>query len=335
MPRTSYFFPIDRAIGVGIPGATIGVIVPSYRRPEALRRCLAALAEQSQAPIHVVVGLSADDAESRAVVESYDARLPIEAVHVADRRIVPLMQAAVDVVRGDVIASTDDDAEPAPDWLSGLLDGFADGVGGVGGRDLLEGESARAASAETVGMVQWFGRVIYNHHAGTGPAREVDVLKGVNMSLRRELWGFDAALRGRGDQPHWELDLCLRARRLGWRLVYDPGIVVRHGSAARVEDRPRSSLAFGAVLDDVHNEAYAVLKWSSWPRRLVASLYGFGVGHRKAPGPLLLVERAVREPSLGVLLTRAVAGAAGRALALTNLLGFLLRRPRLERRRPR
>lgn len=39
-------------------------------------------------------------------------------------------------------------------------------------------------------LVQWFGRVIGNHHLGTGGVREVDILKGVNMSFRQTAPGF-------------------------------------------------------------------------------------------------------------------------------------------------
>jgi GT2 family glycosyltransferase len=302
-------------------GVTATVVVPSYQRPVALRRCLEAVAAQLRAPDQVVVALHEDDAASRALVEEFRDRLPVEWATASDRRAVSIMDAGARRATGEIVAFTDDDAEPRPEWLGSLLERYAaDDIGGVGGRDLMrDGGSPVEGSAEVVGAVQWFGRVIHNHHLGTGEAREVDVLKGVNMSLRRDLWRFDPLLRGRGMQLHWELELCLRARRDGWRLLYDPRIVVDHNRAPRVDEDPRSELTASSVTDWAHNELYAVLKWSPWWRRAAALAYGFLVGNRNGPGPLLIPERIARERDVRGVLRRARAGGRGRLLALRTL----------------
>ena len=302
-------------------GVSVTVVVPSYRRPSALRRCLEALAAQTHPPDQVVVALQEDDAASAAVVAELRGRLPLVTATTADRRAVAIMAAGVEPATGEIVAFTDDDAAPRPGWLAALLELYTSAdVGGVGGRDLVhEPGAAPEPPARVVGVVQWFGRVIHNHHRGTGPVRDVDVLKGVNMSMRRELWRFEERLRGRGMQLHWELDLCLRARREGWRLRYDPAIVVDHHRAPRVDEDPRSELTSTSVTDWVHNELYAVVRWSPWWRRVVAVAYAFAVGNRNAPGPLLLPERIARESDVGEVLRRARAGARGRVLALRTV----------------
>ena len=63
------------------------------------------------------------------------------------------------------------------------------------GTELAEGSRA------VVGKLAWFGRLTGNHHLGVGGGREVDVLKGVNMSFRREAIAdlrFDQRMRGSG-----------------------------------------------------------------------------------------------------------------------------------------
>jgi hypothetical protein len=238
----------------------------------------------------------------------------------SDRRETNVRETSVRAATGDVVATTDDDGEPRPDWLAAVLSRYShDDVGGVGGRDLMRDDGAVVGgTARRVGVLQPFGRVIGNHHIGTGPARDVDVLKGVNMSMRRELWRFDRSLRGEGTQPHWELDLCLRARREGWRLIYDPGIVVDHHRAPRVGEEARSALTTRSLIDWVHNELYAVLKWAPARRRAVAIAYALLVGQRNTPGPLLIPERLVRERDVGEVLRRSRAGARARLLALRN-----------------
>lgn len=299
---------------------TVTVVVPSYRRPDALRACLAALAAQSRAPDQVVVALHEDDAESREVVDGCQGRPPVEWVACHDRRMVPMMKAGVARATGDIVAFTDDDARPRREWLAGLLAPYTDpAVGGVGGRDVIRDPAMPGAPSPRVGVVQWFGRPIYNHHVGTGEAREVDVLKGVNMSLRRHLWRFGEALRGEGDQVHWELDVCLRARSEGWRLIYDPGIVVDHDVAPRVDGEARASRQPGAVTDAAHNELYAILSWSRPVRRAVALAYALLVGYRNSPGPLLIPERLIRERDPAGVARRVRAAARGRLLAIRSL----------------
>ena len=299
------------------PAETVSVVVPSFRRPESLGRCLAAIAAQSRPPDQVVVALHAGDRESPAVVEGFLERLPLEWLTSEDRREVPMMQTALSAASGDVVAMTNDDAEPREHWLAGLLAHYEPGVGGVGGRDVIHQEGLPEEGRRArVGTVQWFGRMIHNHHLGIGPARNVDVLKGVNISLRRELWRLDPGLRGKGAQLHWEIGLCLRARSEGWRLVYDPDVVVDHYLAARVAEDPRSELTSAALTDWIHNELYGVVSWSPRWRRAAAIAYAFLVGQRNAPGPLLAPERLLREHDAADVARRARAGLRGRALAV-------------------
>jgi cellulose synthase/poly-beta-1,6-N-acetylglucosamine synthase-like glycosyltransferase len=298
------------------PPSSVSVLVPSFRRPDFLVRCLTALVAQERSPDQVIVVAHTDDEETSRAAERFASSLPLELMTVPDRRIVPMMRAGVAAATCDVVAATDDDAEPRPDWLARLLRGYAADVGGVGGRDLIDADTA--GETAKVGVVRWFGRRIGNHHRGTGPARDVDVLKGVNMSMRRELWRLDPDLRGAGTQEHWELDVCLRARSEGWRLVYDPAILVEHRRAPRVDEDARDELRAAALTDAVHNELLAILRWSPAPRRLTAAVYAFLVGHRRAPGALVLIERLVRERHRVAAIRRAAAGARGRALAVRS-----------------
>ena len=85
-------------------------------------RCLAALRVRARAPDSVVVVLRDGDADSRALVNevcsSWNALHPV----VVNRPgVVAAMNAGLVAVSGDVLALTDDDAEPAPDWLERLV----------------------------------------------------------------------------------------------------------------------------------------------------------------------------------------------------------------------
>ncbi len=278
----------------------ISVIVPSWRRPADLALCLRALAAQTHPPLEVVVGARVGDDETAAVVAAPHGAVPIRLAGTPESGVVAAMNAALALCHGEVVALTDDDAEPRADWLERLAARFADReVGAAGGRDWQPRERGDQAD---VGRVQWFGRVIGNHHLGAGPARDVDVLKGVNLAVRATLLrarGFDRRLRGAGAQMFWELSLCLWLRREGWRLVYDPAIAVEHHIAERhdADQRHRGVFAAGPQVDAVHNETLVLLEHLRGGARIAFLFWAFGVGTRIEPGLLQLPRLLLRRES--------------------------------------
>jgi cellulose synthase/poly-beta-1,6-N-acetylglucosamine synthase-like glycosyltransferase len=206
------------------------------------------------------------------------------------------LNAGLDAATGDVMAITDDDAVPRADWLARMMRHFERDpqVGGVGGRDWVQGEQNGAQTV--VGKVRWYGRVIGNHHLGVGESREVDLLKGANMGFRRAaLVGIEIEqLRGSGIQTHWEIGLCLAVKRARWRLVYDPGVAVDHYPAQRFDEDQRSGRSLLALQNEVYNQTYVLLRWLPWWRKPSTLLYGLGVGSRKFPGIVVAIERAAR-----------------------------------------
>ena len=268
---------------------TVSVLVPSWRRPDALQRCLHALARQTQAPFEVVVGLRAHDTESTDCLDALTAPwpFPIRRAVTAEPGVIAAMNAALSECRGDIIALTDDDTEPHADWIERISNGFNDArIGGVGGRDW---QAKERTDRTDVGRVQWFGRVIGNHHLGAGPARAVDVLKGANAAYRAPLLravGFDTRLMGTGAQMFWELALCLPLRRAGWTLVFDPKIAVEHHIAPRHGDdqRHRGLFASAPQRDAVHNETLVLLEHQQGFARVAFIAWAWLMGTRTEPG---------------------------------------------------
>jgi GT2 family glycosyltransferase len=111
------------------------VVVPTFRRPEPLRRCIEALGRMRPDPrFEVVIADDDPDGSAAAVVES----VRIE----PELRLVPAgggpaaaRNAGARVARGEWIAFTDDDCRPAPDWLAELAAAIsehgADGAAGT------------------------------------------------------------------------------------------------------------------------------------------------------------------------------------------------------------
>jgi GT2 family glycosyltransferase len=285
---------------------TSSVLIPSYRRCPLLEPCLRALARQTVAPGEIIVAWQGDDIPTRDKAEELGRALglPLRAVHVADPGVISAENTALEQATGEIILLIDDDAVAPPDWVARHLAHYDDPtVGAVGGpADNHDGEGRPfpIRAVEPIGTITWYGRIIGNMHDHPAewrsqPPRDVMHLVGYNMSLRRAAFDrFESALR-----RYWQLfeaDACLQVRARGYRVRFDPGIVVEHGAGvlsagAYIPDRQsdletrvaNASYNLGFVLGK-HTPAF--LRWPRW-------LYLMGVGTTWVPGPLLL-PRSIR-----------------------------------------
>jgi glycosyltransferase involved in cell wall biosynthesis/GT2 family glycosyltransferase len=303
-------FPIERRPASHFE---VSVVVPTYRRPDELRRCLAGLATQSLAPAEIIVVRREGDEATRAALKESAHAAVVDAV-VSEPGVLAAMQAGAAVASRDLIAFIDDDAVPRREWLERLTRHFEDPkVGGVGGRDVIADQPVPRGAALEVGRITRWGKLVGNHHLGTGSPRDVMVLKAVGVAFRRIALALPYGLRGAGAQVHFEVGMSLAARRLGWRLVYDPSALVDHEVAQRFDadlrERPRPV----AVRDAAYNLVKCLLMEVPelfWRR----AIYGLAVGDRDTPGvaragiALLRGERRV--------LRRFVPSLAGQAAAL-------------------
>lgn len=260
----------------------ISVVVPSYRRASSLRRCLRGLESQLTVPEEIVVVLRRDDAESEAVVCDHGAP-NAKLVFVDEPGVLQAMQAGIRASTGDLIAFIDDDAVAPPDWLSRISDRVQGDVGAIGGRDRIAGqEHPRTLD---VGRVTRWGKVIGNHHLGTGEPRDVDVLKGVNMAVRRKVIAIPEGLKGKGAQNHFELAMTLHVQQAGWRVIYDPELVVDHHPAERHDNDARGNPDGAAARAASFNLVLCLLSFRPdlAGRR---ALYGLLLGDAGTPGLL-------------------------------------------------
>ncbi len=255
-------------------------------------RCLEALKKQTRQADEVLVVVRDTDAETWTFFQSFNPEsLPLRTVTVKVPGVVAAMNAGLDLAQGDIVATTDDDAAPHPDWLQRMEAYFLSdsSIGAVGGRDWQYiGEQIKEVGDQfSVGRVQWFGRVIGNHHLGVGPAREVDVLKGVNMGFRLcALKGmrYDERMLGTGAQAHFELAFTLPLRRAGWKIIFDPLVAVDHYPAERFDEDQRDNFNNIAWSNAVHNETLALLEYFSSVQRIIFVVWAILIGTRRALG---------------------------------------------------
>ncbi len=237
---------------------TTTVVLCTRERPEQLALCLQAIARQTRRPDEVlVVDNTAGDPRTRQVAQEFGARYvtePRRGHNIARNR--GLLTAT-----GDLVAYTDDDGEPDPDWLLRHVEHFADAaVGATTGRVLPLQTTGTPPPTDEEGDMGvepfrvdkttpgWFERTNFGG-VGIGP----------NMVFRRSLadggWRFHEGI-GLGtpipgsDEHRAFFDVV----RAGFAIGYVPNAIVRHGESgggvARRRRRRilRASAAYATML---------------------------------------------------------------------------------------
>ena len=293
---------------------SVSVVVPTYRRSAYLKRCLKALGDQSARPREVVVVRRGDDLETEAALSEVRAEY-LHDIVAREPGVIAALAAGIRAASGDIVAFVDDDAVPQHNWLERLESHFDDAeVGGVGGRDIVQDEAhSRPPLTTDVGRIGRWGKMRGNHHLGTGPPRDVMVLKGANMAFRRAAIALPEGLKGEGAQVHFEVAMCLWALERGWRLVYDPSAVVDHFVGPRFGSDRRGRPEREAVRDAAYNYVATLLELRPdliWRR----AAYGLLIGDRGAPGLVRALAAVLQRE--GDIVRRFAPSISGQAQAL-------------------
>jgi GT2 family glycosyltransferase len=129
---------------------------------------------------------------------------------------------------GDFFAFIDDDAFPRPDWLSSAMKVFSDdGVGAVVGPGVTPPSSPWRERIGGAFYESWLGSGPFRYRFRPARRREVDDYPAYNFIVRREaaerVHGWGTSFYGGEDTV-----LCIALIAAGWRIVYEPSVVVFH-----------------------------------------------------------------------------------------------------------
>lgn len=196
---------------------TLSVVIPVKDDAVALRRCLAALADQTLAPLEVVVVDNGSRDDSATVATAHGARVVTEPA----RGIPAAASTGYDAALGDVVVRCDADTVAPPDWLERIEARFAadpalDALTGTG-----RFYDVGPLQAAVVGRL-YLGSYYASMHAALGHPP----LWGSNMAMRRSSWLRVTGTVHRTDpEVHDDADL---AFALGprTRIVHDRTLVV-------------------------------------------------------------------------------------------------------------
>ena len=193
----------------------VSVVVPTRDRPAELRRCLAALSRQSSAEPYEVVVVDDGSADAEAVATEVGAIPCARLVRLGHQGYGAARNAGTHAAHGSFICFTDDDCEPAPDWLSRLTAPWAEGARVVAGPTVVgpPRQAAAIASQLIADALSERGRVPFAATSNVG----------CDARLAREV-PFDSGFRYASEDRDW----CVRLAMAGQEIVTEPGAVVFH-----------------------------------------------------------------------------------------------------------
>ncbi len=257
----------------------VSVVVATYNRERLLAGALEALAHQRVAgdlewEIVVVDNASRDGTADAARRFSKSAPVPVRYVLEHRQGVSEARNRGIREARGGILAFTDDDVLPAPDWIAQIAAALGRwDAHGVGGRILPQWEApapvwiteSRHLLNRLAIMDSEEGRLL----ALPLPSRPQ--VWGANMAFRRELFeavgDFDprrGVVGGRLSRGE-EIDLIRRALEKGFRIAYDPALVVLHRIGP---DRMRRSYFRRLIFQDAKSKAQVD------PRSSVRTFFG-------------------------------------------------------------
>jgi GT2 family glycosyltransferase len=219
----------------------ISLIIPTKDAPQLLRRCLSSIAKLTSYPeVEVVlVDNQTTDPEALRLIEEF----PVRKVPLADpfnfsRAINEGARAAV----GEFVVFLNNDTEiVVADWLEQLLY-YAEqaDVGAVGSLLLYDNGTVQHAGV-VLGMRGTADHVMRGFpaesdgYAGTlACAHEVSAVTAACMMMRKSVFEEIGGMNEHFFTEYQDVDLCLRLRERGLRIIYTPQAkLVHHESASR------------------------------------------------------------------------------------------------------
>jgi glycosyltransferase involved in cell wall biosynthesis len=195
---------------------------------------------QSCHTFEVIIVDNGSSDDTRLVLERFgeEATFPFRALSCLKLGASSARNIGWRAARGSIVAFTDDDCYPAPDFVDCAVEAMADGeLGFVGGRIVLHDPNDLPVT-------------IYDETAPKSVARQSMIragsFQGANLLVRKlvleEVGGFDENLGAGTPFPCEDIDLVQRISMEGWPGRFDPRPMVAH------HHRRKTSAEFEALM---------------------------------------------------------------------------------------
>ncbi len=218
-------------------GTLVSIVIPVWNGEEYLIRCLDGILNQAGVPLEVIAVDNASADNSVQLIQHYFPRVQVVRRAANGGFSVACNQGAA-LAKGEIVVFVNQDVVPYQEWLRELVLPLArPEVGAVGCKLLFpDGKTLQHAGGfmpyPLASAGHWGHRELDQGQYQL--AWDVDFVTGAVLAIRKEVWnalgGFDE-----GFYPGYfeDSDLCLRLKRAGYRVLYQPrSVAIHHESGA-------------------------------------------------------------------------------------------------------
>ena len=240
----------------------LSVVICTYNRAKRLDKCLTALEKQTFANFEVIIVDGGSTDETEKIIKKHSKKLRIKKIIERKKELSQVRDKGWRESEGKYVSWIDDDVVVSPEWAETvvkILDeneniagvtgptlvkksilknrdvfffyqkkGFAGFTGKMWERLFIEGDKYQVGRIFKSGA--WSPGSNFQQSLKLKGLVDVDYLEACNMTLRRKLIkkvdGYDYGYTGIAE---WcELDLAMRIKKLGYRLVFSLKVIVHH-----------------------------------------------------------------------------------------------------------
>ncbi|HVV73993.1 MAG TPA: glycosyltransferase, partial [Verrucomicrobiae bacterium] len=210
----------------------VSIVIPVFNNLDLTRQCLDSIFSNTPQGLYeiIVVDNASTDGTRGFLQQQAEGQRLRGIFNSQNRGFAAACNQGAQEARCPQVLFLNNDTVVLSGWLQALLEaGKRPGTGVVGAKLLYANGRIQHAGIEFINGVPDHP---YRHAEANLPeanqARELDMVTGACLLIRRELFlelaGFDEVYRNGVE----DVDLCLRVRAAGWKVVYEPRAVAYH-----------------------------------------------------------------------------------------------------------
>lgn len=226
----------------GAAAPEFSIVIPSRDRPDRLRKCLQSLARQTigNSGFEIVVVDDGSREPYGVWVQQAAEGMSVRCLRLEGRGPGQARNAGVDAARGRFVALTDDDCEPAADWLERFGAALRSRPGVLAGGRTVNTLRENVFSEASQTLISY----LYDYYARSGSTNRF--FTSCNFAMQTDLYtacgGFDPRFRLAGGEDR---DFCDRWAETGLELEYLPDAVVYHSHHLTLKGFLRQHFTYG------------------------------------------------------------------------------------------
>lgn len=223
-----------------MPVPEISIVVPTRGRPAALERCLSALGRTTLAPDAVEIVVVGDGHDVMPPAPDVSAPVPLRYLGVPHAGPAAARNAGARAARAEVLAFTDDDCAPAPEWAERMLRAVEEHPAALVGGRIRNGLPRNPWAAASHHVLDVFID-LYNSRPGSPGFAPTSSLA-VRRDVFEAIGGLDERFPAAAGEDR---ELCDRACAAGHPVVLEPRAIVDHHHDLDLRGFLRQSAAYG------------------------------------------------------------------------------------------